>query len=78
MWRWVVIIARNRPELAPTWTRLARGAGKLDVIVDRRQGHAGIAWSKGPERRGRSSLGMELQERGFLVIPRPDLVSASR
>jgi hypothetical protein len=78
MWRWVVIIARDRPELAPTWTRLARGAVKLDVILDRRQGHAGIAWSKGPERRGRSSPGMELQERGFLVILRPDLASASR
>lgn len=77
MWRWLVIVARDRPELAPTWACLARGAVKLDVLLDRRQGDAGSEWRNGPDRRTRSSAGMALRERGFLVIPQPDLVSGS-
>jgi hypothetical protein len=77
MWRWFVIIARDRPELWPTWTCLCRGAVKIDVLLDRRQDDGGSEWRNGPDRRARSSAGMALQERGFLVIPRPDLVSAS-
>jgi hypothetical protein len=78
MWRWLVIIARDRPELWPTWTCLCRGGVKIDVLVDRRQSPVGNGWRNGPDRRLRPGVGGELEERGFLVIPRPDLVSASR
>lgn len=78
MWRWLVIIARDRPELRPTWTRLCRGAVKIDVLLDRRHGRGGNGWRNGPDRRLRPGAGGELEERGFLVIPRPDLMSASR
>jgi hypothetical protein len=78
MWRWLVIIARDRPELWATWTCLYGGAERMEVHFDRRQVQGGTGRADAPERRARPKGDVELQERGFLVIPRPDLVGASR
>lgn len=78
MWRWLVIIARDRPELWASWTCFYGGAKRMEVHFDRRQGQAGTERQDGAERRARPTGDTELEERGFLVIPRPDLVGASR
>ena len=78
MWRWLVIIARDRPELWVTWAAFYGGAGRIEILFDRRQGHTGAGWRNGPDRRARLDREAELPARGFLVIPRPDLVGASR
>jgi hypothetical protein len=78
MWRWLVIIARDRPELWATWTCVHGGAERMAVHFDRRRGQAGTGRGAGSERRVRPNGDTELEARGFLVIPRPDLVGACR
>ena len=78
MWRWLVIVAHNRPELWVTWATFYGGAVTVEVLFDRRQGEAGTGRGDGPDRRARPNRATELQERGFLVIPRTELVGASR
>jgi hypothetical protein len=75
--RWLVIIARDRPELWVTWTSFYGGAGEVELVVDRRLSQP---WTGGdrPDRRTPSNREIDLQERGFLVIPRPEIVGASR
>ena len=77
MWRWVVIIARDRPELWMSWASFYGHTGKVDVLFDRRQGppHTGEGL---PDRRTRPNLDSALQEQGFLVIPLPEIVGAPR
>jgi len=78
MWRWLVIISRDRPELWLTWASFYGGAARVEVLFDRRQGPAGIASGERRERRARPDCDTELQQRGFLVIPKPELAGASR
>ena len=78
MWEWLVIISRDQPEQWVTWTCFYGGAGRVEVRFDRRQGPPGPAPGNQPDRRARSTRATALQDRGFLVIPRPDLAAASR
>lgn len=78
MWRWLVIIARDRPELWATWTCVYGSPERMEVHFDRRKGQAGTGTRGGPDRRARPNSDTELEGRGFLVIARPDLVGASR
>jgi hypothetical protein len=78
MWRWLVIIARDRPELWVTWASFYGGGVAVEVLLDRRQGQAGSGSGEGRERRVRPSRDTELRRRGFLVIPRPEVVGTSR
>jgi len=41
MERWLVIIARDRPELWVTWASFYGGAEKVEVLLDRRQEQPG-------------------------------------
>ncbi len=77
MRRWLVIIARDRPELWVTWASFYGGAGKVDVLFDRR---CGLPWPERREsldRRARPELDSDLQKHGFLVIPQTEIVGAS-
>ena len=78
MARYLVIIARDRPDLWLTWTAFYGGGVTVEVLCDRRQGQTGTGRGDGPERRARPKGDTELEQRGFLVIPRPDHVGASR
>ena len=78
MWRWLVIIARNRPELWATWTCFYGGVRELEVLVDRRQDQPCTATRDRPDRRARPNRDTELHTRGFLVISRPRVLGASR
>ncbi|MBP1776660.1 MAG: hypothetical protein H6Q86_2670 [candidate division NC10 bacterium] len=80
MERWLVIIARDRPELWVTWASFYGGAEKVEVLLDRRQEQPGTKrkrWN-GPERRTQPNRDTALRECGHLVIPRPALAPTSR
>jgi len=77
MWRWLVIIARDRPELWMSWASFYGHAGKVDVLFDRRQGPPSPGEYR-PDRRTRANLDRVLQEHGFLVVPVPDTAGAYR
>ena len=77
MLQWLVIIARDRPELWATWACLYGGAERIEIILDRRQGQAGTATRDHADRRVRSPRESDIQERGFLVIPRFVFTGAS-
>ena len=78
MRRWLVIIARDRPELWVTWASFYGGAEAVEVLVDRRQGHSWTDPQNRPERRTLSHRDTDLRKQGFLVIPQPEIVAASR
>ncbi len=77
MWRWLVIIARDRPDLWVTWASFYGEAGAVEVRYDQRRG---LPWSgreDHPDRRARLPRQSDLQERGFLVISRPEGAGAA-
>jgi len=75
---YLVIIARDRPELWVTWASFYGGAAKVEVLFDRRQGQPWTERRGQADRRTRPHCDTALQERGHLVISRPELVAASR
>ena len=72
MSRWLVIIARDRPELWVTWASFYGGAAKVEVLLDRRQRLPCPRSGERPERRAQRTRESDLQERGVLVIPRAE------
>ena len=77
MARWLVIIARDRRDLWVTWAAFYGGAETVEVLVDRRQGQPWMERRNRPDRRTLPHRDTTLQARGFLVIPRPEIVGAS-
>jgi hypothetical protein len=78
MRRWLVIIARDRPELWVTWASFYGGAEQVEVLCDRRQGQSGTERRNRLDRRTTPHRDTDLQERGFLVIRRPEMVGTFR
>jgi hypothetical protein len=78
MRQWLVIIARDRPELWVTWASFYGGAEQVEVLFDRRQGQSWPGTGGRADRRTQPHRETELLERGFLVISQPEVVSASR
>ncbi|MBP1775393.1 MAG: hypothetical protein H6Q86_1399 [candidate division NC10 bacterium] len=68
----LVIIARDRPDLWMTWAAFYGGAATVEVLVDRRQGLPCPKRADRPDRRAHLNRESELQDRGFLVIPRTE------
>jgi hypothetical protein len=77
MWEWLVIISRDQPEQWVSWTCFYGDAGRVEVLFDRRQRPPGTGAGDYPERRVHPNREATLQERGYLVIPRPALAAAS-
>lgn len=78
MWRWLVIIARDRSELWPTWSRLDTHTGRMEIHFDRRCGRRWAGPGECPNRRAQPTPETDLVRRGFLVIPHPDLAATPR
>ena len=74
---YLVVIARDRPELWVTWAAFYGGAENVEVLVDRRQGQPCPERRNGPDRRTSPHRDPALQARGVLVIPRPEIVCPS-
>lgn len=73
----LVIIARDRPELWLTWASFYGGAETVEIVFDRRQRQPWPRNGHQPDRRTQSRHDTSLRDQGFIVIPRPEIVSAS-
>jgi hypothetical protein len=72
MGHYLVIIARDRPDVWVTWAAFYSGAAKVDVLVDRRQGLPCPRKGERPDRRAQRTRESDLQKRGVLVIARAE------
>jgi len=78
MARYLVIIARDRPELLGTLAVIYGQKGEVEIHFDRRQGQAWTGQGDRPDRRVPRHRHTDLRKQGFLVIRRPETVAASR
>jgi hypothetical protein len=76
--RYLIIVARDRPELFGTLATIYGQKGEVEIFFDRRRAQAGTGSRDRPERRAQAHRDAELHERGYLVIPRPEMACASR
>ena len=69
--RYLIIVSRDRPDLLATLAIAYGQTGKAEIRFDRRQGQPWTGTGDRPDRRSQPHLDTDLQEHGFLVIPRP-------
>ena len=74
----LIIVSRDRPELFQTLVATSSRTGVVEILFDRRQRHAGTPTGGRPDRRTRSNRDTLLRDLGFIVIPQPNMVGASR
>lgn len=72
MQRYLVIIARDRPEVWLTWATFYGGAAPVRLVLDRRQAPPQMRAAGHADRRTLPHNPAALQERGFLVISERD------
>lgn len=70
MTRYLVIVARDRPVLFATLAIIFGREGDTELRFDRRRGLPWTGTEVQPDRRTRCPRDRDLQEQGFLVIPR--------
>ena len=78
MSRYLVIIARDRPELLGTLAVIYGQKGEVEIHFDRRQGPPETGREDRPDRRTPPHRDRVLQARGFLVIRRPERLAVCR
>ena len=78
MLQWLVIIARDRPDLWASWAAFYGGLENVDILLDRRQAWSETRCEGRADRRTHPDREPTLQERGFLVIPQSDMLGAPR
>lgn len=76
MRHWLVIVARDRPELLAIWCDLYGGDVGVEIRLDRRQGEPWTGRGPRPDRRVHLPRHRGLHEQGFLMIPRPRFTGA--
>ena len=74
----LIIVSRDRPELFRALVASSSQTGVVEVLFDRRQGPPGTTAGDHPDRRAHPDRDTRLRELGFIVIPQPDTVGASR
>ena len=77
MGRYLIIIARDRPELLGRLAVIYGQKGEVEIHFDRRHGHSWPERGDRPERRAPPHRDLVLQKQGFLVIRQPKTVTAS-
>ena len=78
MERYLVIIARDRPDLLGVLATVYGTKGEVEIHFDRRQGLAWTGRGSRPDRRASPHRDAALRKRGFFVIRRPEMAAASR
>ena len=78
MERYLVIIARDRPDLLGRLATIYGQKGEVEIHFDRRQGQTVAGQESRPDRRAAPHRDADLQKRGFLVIRRPATAAAPR
>lgn len=76
--RYLVIIARDRPDLLGRLATIYGQKGEVEIHFDRRQGQSLAGPEHGPDRRAAPRRDADLKRRGFLVIRRPAIAFTSR
>ncbi len=76
--RYLVIIARDRPDLLGRLATIYGQKGEVEILFDRRRGQAWVGRGDPPDRRTAARRDADLQKRGFLVIRRPAMAVKSR
>ncbi|MBP1774624.1 MAG: hypothetical protein H6Q86_630 [candidate division NC10 bacterium] len=77
MGRYLIIIARDRPDLLGRLAVIYGQKGEVEIHFDRRQGQAWTARGDRADRRAPPHHDAVLRKQGFLVIRQPGLVTAS-
>ena len=70
MERCLIIVARDQPELLAQLAFMYAHEADIEVCFDRRQGEPGTRMSDRPDRRYPPRPDTDLQDHGFIVIPR--------
>ncbi len=76
MGRYLIIIARDRPELLGRLAVIYGQKGEVEIHFDRRHGKASTGRGHRPERRTPPHRDSLLRKQGFLVIRQPEMVTA--
>ena len=71
MERCLIIVARDQPELLAQLAFLYAHEPDVEVCFDRRQGEPWTGTGDRPDRRFLPRPDTDLQDHGFIVIPRP-------
>jgi hypothetical protein len=74
--RCLVIVSRDQPELFERMSSIYCQFG-WEVLLDRRHAPLGTGTENRPDRRSPPSPDTDLQDQGFIVIPRPEIVVPS-
>jgi hypothetical protein len=77
MQRYLVIISRDRPELLGRLATIYGQKGEVEIHFDRRQGQTCAGRGNRPDRRIAARRDAALQGRGFIVIRRHAVATAS-
>ena len=70
MERCLIIVARDQPELLAQFALMYAHEAEIEVCFDRRQGELCTGLSDRPDRRFPPRPDTDLQDHGFIVIPR--------
>jgi hypothetical protein len=76
--RYLIIVARDRPELFGTLASIYGQKGEVEICFDRRREQSETERGDRPDRRAQPHLDAKLLAFGYIVIPRPDMAYASR
>jgi hypothetical protein len=66
----LIIVSRDQPELLATLTSMYGHQAGVEIRFDRRHGQPESWWESG-DRRSPANPDTDLQDHGFIVIPRP-------
>jgi hypothetical protein len=78
MGRYLIIIARDRPDLLGRLAVIYGQKGEVEIHFDRRRGHPWTGRVDRPDRRVPTHGDSVLEKQGFLVIRQSEMVTASR
>jgi len=77
MERCLIIVARDQPDLLAQLAFLYAQEADVEVCFDRRQGQPWTGNGEQLDRRSPPRPDTDLLDHGFIVIPRPEIVSPS-
>lgn len=78
MGRYLIIIARDRPDLLGRLAVIYGQKGEVEIHFDRRSGQPRPDKGERSERRASTHRDSVLQQHGFFIVRQPDMATASQ
>jgi len=78
MGRYLIIIARDRPDLLGRLAVIYGQKGEVEIHFDRRHAQPRHGRRNRPERRASTHRDSVLQQQGFFVVRQPEMATASQ